>query len=120
MRIVSFTLKNSSVPESASRVGALSPDGKHIIDFQAALGSAFTGGGPSSTGLLDWFDLDKEPLQKSLALYAEIVRDASNLNSLNEGGAVIRIDDAQLLAPVPRPGKVICIGLNYRDHAAET
>jgi 2-keto-4-pentenoate hydratase/2-oxohepta-3-ene-1,7-dioic acid hydratase in catechol pathway len=24
-----------------------------------------------------------------------------------------------LLAPVPRPGKVICIGLNYKDHAAE-
>jgi acylpyruvate hydrolase len=24
------------------------------------------------------------------------------------------------LAPVPRPGKIICIGLNYRDHAAET
>jgi len=26
----------------------------------------------------------------------------------------------RLLAPVPRPPKLICIGLNYRDHAAET
>lgn len=26
----------------------------------------------------------------------------------------------RLEAPVPRPGKVICIGLNYRDHAEET
>jgi 2-keto-4-pentenoate hydratase/2-oxohepta-3-ene-1,7-dioic acid hydratase in catechol pathway len=25
-----------------------------------------------------------------------------------------------LLAPIPDPGKVICIGLNYRDHAAES
>jgi 2-keto-4-pentenoate hydratase/2-oxohepta-3-ene-1,7-dioic acid hydratase in catechol pathway len=25
----------------------------------------------------------------------------------------------QLLAPIPHPPKVICIGLNYRDHAAE-
>ena len=25
-----------------------------------------------------------------------------------------------ILAPVPRPPKLICIGLNYRDHAAET
>jgi len=25
-----------------------------------------------------------------------------------------------LLAPLPRPGKVLCIGLNYRDHAEET
>jgi 2-keto-4-pentenoate hydratase/2-oxohepta-3-ene-1,7-dioic acid hydratase in catechol pathway len=30
------------------------------------------------------------------------------------------LSDVQLLAPVPRPGKVICIGLNYRDHAEET
>jgi 2-keto-4-pentenoate hydratase/2-oxohepta-3-ene-1,7-dioic acid hydratase in catechol pathway len=26
---------------------------------------------------------------------------------------------AKLLAPIPRPPKIICIGLNYRDHAAE-
>jgi 2-keto-4-pentenoate hydratase/2-oxohepta-3-ene-1,7-dioic acid hydratase in catechol pathway len=26
----------------------------------------------------------------------------------------------RLLAPVPAPRKIICIGLNYRDHAAET
>src|SRR5258708_33816757 len=25
----------------------------------------------------------------------------------------------KLLAPVPVPGKIVCIGLNYRDHAAE-
>jgi len=25
----------------------------------------------------------------------------------------------RLAAPIPRPGKIICIGLNYRDHAAE-
>jgi 2-keto-4-pentenoate hydratase/2-oxohepta-3-ene-1,7-dioic acid hydratase in catechol pathway len=25
-----------------------------------------------------------------------------------------------LLAPIPRPAKVLCIGLNYRDHAKET
>jgi 2-keto-4-pentenoate hydratase/2-oxohepta-3-ene-1,7-dioic acid hydratase in catechol pathway len=28
--------------------------------------------------------------------------------------------EVQLLAPVPRPGKVLCLGLNYRDHAAES
>lgn len=26
----------------------------------------------------------------------------------------------ELAAPVPLPGKVVCVGLNYRDHAAET
>jgi len=35
-------------------------------------------------------------------------------------GAVVPLADIRLLAPVPRPGKLICIGLNYRDHAAES
>src|SRR5262245_48196189 len=26
----------------------------------------------------------------------------------------------RLLAPVPRPPKIICVGLNYRDHAIES
>ena len=30
------------------------------------------------------------------------------------------LSDVRLLAPVPRPGKLVCIGLNYRDHAAES
>jgi len=29
-------------------------------------------------------------------------------------------DGARLLSPVPDPRKIICLGLNYRDHAAET
>jgi 2-keto-4-pentenoate hydratase/2-oxohepta-3-ene-1,7-dioic acid hydratase in catechol pathway len=35
---------------------------------------------------------------------------------------VVRHDPAgaKLLAPVPDPRKIICIGLNYRDHAAES
>jgi 2-keto-4-pentenoate hydratase/2-oxohepta-3-ene-1,7-dioic acid hydratase in catechol pathway len=38
-------------------------------------------------------------------------------------GRLPRIDDADALRvgpPVARPGKIVCIGLNYRDHAAET
>jgi 2-keto-4-pentenoate hydratase/2-oxohepta-3-ene-1,7-dioic acid hydratase in catechol pathway len=29
-------------------------------------------------------------------------------------------DAARLLPPVPNPEKIVCVGLNYRDHAAET
>ncbi|MCL6545981.1 MAG: fumarylacetoacetate hydrolase family protein [Bryobacteraceae bacterium] len=34
--------------------------------------------------------------------------------------ALTPLAEVQLLAPIPRPPKIICIGLNYRDHAAET
>jgi len=36
------------------------------------------------------------------------------------GGPVVSRESIQLLAPVPDPEKVICIGLNYADHAAES
>jgi acylpyruvate hydrolase len=32
----------------------------------------------------------------------------------------LALADVKLLAPVPHPDKIICIGLNYSDHAAET
>lgn len=32
----------------------------------------------------------------------------------------IPLESVRLAAPVPRPGKILCIGLNYRDHAAES
>jgi 2-keto-4-pentenoate hydratase/2-oxohepta-3-ene-1,7-dioic acid hydratase in catechol pathway len=31
----------------------------------------------------------------------------------------LSVADVQLHAPVPDPGKIVCIGLNYRDHAEE-
>jgi acylpyruvate hydrolase len=34
--------------------------------------------------------------------------------------AVLERAGVRLAAPIPRPGKIICIGLNYRDHAAES
>jgi 2-keto-4-pentenoate hydratase/2-oxohepta-3-ene-1,7-dioic acid hydratase in catechol pathway len=32
----------------------------------------------------------------------------------------LKISEVRLTAPVPRPGKILGIGLNYRDHAKET
>ncbi len=40
-------------------------------------------------------------------------------NTLNHQGIVYAIESISILQPVLRPGKVICLGLNYRDHAAE-
>jgi len=34
--------------------------------------------------------------------------------------AVVPLDRIALLAPIPRPPRLVCVGLNYRDHAAES
>lgn len=34
--------------------------------------------------------------------------------------AAVPLAKARLLAPIPRPPKIICVGLNYRDHAIES
>ncbi len=36
------------------------------------------------------------------------------------GGELTNPTDCPMAAPIPRPPKIICIGLNYRDHAAES
>ncbi|OYT70647.1 MAG: fumarylacetoacetate hydrolase [Chloracidobacterium sp. CP2_5A] len=46
------------------------------------------------------------------ALFADVAEKA------RRGGA-ISLDAVEFLPPVPRPGKIIAVGLNYRDHAAE-
>ena len=35
-------------------------------------------------------------------------------------GAIAPLASTRLLAPIPRPPKIICVGLNYRDHAIES
>jgi 2-keto-4-pentenoate hydratase/2-oxohepta-3-ene-1,7-dioic acid hydratase in catechol pathway len=35
------------------------------------------------------------------------------------GSAVLPAATVKLMAPIPRPPKLICVGLNYRDHAEE-
>lgn len=40
--------------------------------------------------------------------------------SSSSSAAVWPLAAAKLLAPIPRPPKIICVGRNYRDHVAET
>jgi 2-keto-4-pentenoate hydratase/2-oxohepta-3-ene-1,7-dioic acid hydratase in catechol pathway len=47
----------------------------------------------------------------------DALRHAAEPAAIAEGG--LPLGEAELLAPVPRPGKVVAIGRNYREHAAE-
>ncbi|SDD31360.1 fumarylacetoacetate hydrolase family protein [Nocardioides lianchengensis] len=75
------------------------------------------------TVIVDGTHLDLRPVTADLgpAFFAgggpDAVRSAVAAGSLVplEGAADLRVG-----APIARPGKILCIGLNYRDHAAET
>jgi 2-keto-4-pentenoate hydratase/2-oxohepta-3-ene-1,7-dioic acid hydratase in catechol pathway len=58
--------------------------------------------------------------------YDEAFLDAGGLDHLRqwiarEGGRATRVPSGVRLGPpIPRPSKIVCIGLNFRDHAAES
>ncbi len=66
--------------------------------------------------------LERPPASTVRGLLAEL--DAEGLRSLAEQAAAaeqrLALAEAELLAPVPDAEKIICIGLNYRDHAEES
>jgi 2-keto-4-pentenoate hydratase/2-oxohepta-3-ene-1,7-dioic acid hydratase in catechol pathway len=68
---------------------------------------------------LSWIDMDGPWWQKARAVFANVARNADALEEAKANGWLVRRQDAYWFAPVPRPGKLICIGLNYRDHAKE-
>ena len=54
-----------------------------------------------------------------LARGAEGLRDAAAVAQAASGGAKLPVGSVRLLAPVGDPGKILCIGQNYRDHCEE-
>jgi 2-keto-4-pentenoate hydratase/2-oxohepta-3-ene-1,7-dioic acid hydratase in catechol pathway len=102
MKLLSFALDAEARPRFGARL-----DDRRILDFTAALAAE---GQTPPADHLRYFDLDGEFLPRCLAGAATWGREERFLR-----GA----ESVRLLAPVPRPGKVPCIGLNYRDHAKE-
>lgn len=46
--------------------------------------------------------------------------DAPDLDQRVSAAPVLDMGGVKLLPPLPKPGKIICVGLNYADHAAES
>ncbi len=105
MKIVSFER------DGALHTGALL-DGDLVLDFDHA-----GAGLPDADGPLDWADMDGACHQAARRL---VDGAAEQLGDLQGSGAVLPLGGVTLTAPIPRPSKVICIGLNYRDHAEES
>ena len=58
------------------------------------------------------------PISGASQLNAELLRALPDVSL--DTGAAIELEALRLLPPFPRPGKVICVGLNYAPHVAES
>jgi 2-keto-4-pentenoate hydratase/2-oxohepta-3-ene-1,7-dioic acid hydratase in catechol pathway len=109
LKIVSFVRPGSDEP----RVGALlEPD--LLLDFAHE-----ATGVPEPRRFLDWFDLEQSSLEEARTLHEGLATGREGHERLRRAGAILARSSVRLLAPVPRPGKILCIGLNYADHAKE-
>lgn len=107
MKLISF------VRDNQIHTGALL-GGDRILDFDhTGAGLPVVDGG--AIGPERWINTDLVPFRAAAALVED-----GNHGGLEATGAVVAASSVRMLAPIPRPGKIICIGLNYRDHAEES
>jgi 2-keto-4-pentenoate hydratase/2-oxohepta-3-ene-1,7-dioic acid hydratase in catechol pathway len=108
MRLVSFSTNG----DSAWRSGIETPAGIATTGVVAELaGLTATGSGLRST---------RQVIALGQADLVRLGEAASSLtDELQARGSLYTLDEVRLGPPVPDPGKIICLGLNYRDHAEE-
>jgi 2-keto-4-pentenoate hydratase/2-oxohepta-3-ene-1,7-dioic acid hydratase in catechol pathway len=118
MKLVQFRLKREE--KAVPRTGALIAGGKAILDLAATLDGHGKGGWLPGHTSCEWFNVDGSvwSLVRS-ACEVALAADDKTVAQWMKQGRVVALEDARLTAPVPRPGKLICIGLNYKDHALE-
>jgi len=87
----------------------------------------FESGGKARAGMLTTDDLVVDLSAAGFSSILELIEAGAEGRAKAEAfaaGAATENKHAlkavKLLAPIPRPRKLICVGLNYRDHAAET
>lgn len=107
MKIVTFKNKNRpSREENRYRIGALISENK-ILDLTTLASSESL----AASDVLECFNLEKDFIGKA--------KNVIDGNDKSKFPAYSR-EEIEVSAPVPRPNKIICIGLNYRDHAEES
>ncbi len=110
MRLVSYSKgeKKSIGAELAEGVLDLPSAAAHFSVEHRVHGYSFP---ITMIDLLQWTD--------GIATVAELIETYKQTPS-DQRPPLLRKDELRLLAPIPRPGKIIGLGLNYRDHAEET
>ena len=121
MRLVTFDVAGDM------RLGALVRE--HVVD----LGGAFAAwrrtqreGDPRATGELAIFPFSMlaflqagQPARHAAREALAFAAQPENLAALTQVGLAYPADQVSFLPPILRPGKILCLGLNYRKHIEE-
>ncbi len=117
MHIISFATEDSNwrSPRMGIILHAGDRDTGYRLDCEKLFDPAERPANP-----LHWFDMEGQWFQAARAAAEYLVKHEEALADVKAKGWLVPSSDAYWFAPVPRPGKLICIGLNYKDHAAES
>lgn len=110
MRLATF----APTADAAPRIGALLDDDQ-VLEVRAAAIHHGQGTTPFPHTLLEL--LSDAPSLRAARATIEAAQHASA--DLRVAGLIHRAADVVWLPPIPRPGKIVCLGRNYREHAAE-
>lgn len=98
MKLVTFKDKTKN---DKYRIGTLISSDE-ILDLTSLVSDE----GLSASEILECLDLENSAFVKEKMNGVNLVK--------------LHRSEVQICSPVPRPGKIICVGLNYRDHAEES
>jgi acylpyruvate hydrolase len=112
MRLVTY------LSDESSRLGAwIDP---YVLDVQGATSHVLAGTAESELvsntcqSMLSLLQAGDEALDALLSFVNEVIRDSKKSSEILVNlGVLIPIDNVQLLAPLPMPGKVICVAGNF-------
>jgi len=67
--------------------------------------------------------VSEEPFASTMSFLSggdSLTKEAQKLLGAASPGNLVPSANLRLLPPIPRPGKIVAVGLNYRDHAMES
>ncbi len=117
MRLVSFF---PTARHRRPRLGVLLEHGETTYVLDAARVSAWASGGkrppPLPSNMIAFLRAWPQSLDRAQTTMEQVRERWAEVPS----DAIQPLGEARLAAPIPRPGKVICLGLNFRQHLVET
>ena len=114
MRFITFARKNEQ------RIALIGPQ-DHVIDLAEINRRYLKGGNPPFLASMQAFiEAGSKALQVARKAEKYVAGKNEEQKKLTAGGALLKLSQAKLMAPIPWPRKnVVMLGVNYREHVDE-